>query len=799
MALISPNAVSSSDRSVGSRKAAAKGAARARAEADLAPLDELRAHAVYALVAPIVLIAVLLPFMPADRRVGLDALFGLATILLVVVLLGRTFARHRISTRIGARIATAFALVVGLTAAMPIALFYPAAGPTERLLLVATFCGILGNVCFVGSAWPVAPAYVGPLIVGALYGLCSAGDRVSLILAGLVFAGGLVIVRALDGTRKLALNRILARREVDDQAFTIERLLLDFEETEHEWLWEVDARLRLQNVAPRMAAAAHAEPSRLEALPFRSLVSGKTAPDDTDGTKAVLEAMAQRQAFRNRVVRLDGPEGPIWWRLSARPIEDAAGDFAGYRGIGADITAARTVEARIAHLATHDACTGLPNRTAFQARASSECVLVAETGQGAALLCLDIDGFKAVNDRLGHAAGDEVLKETARRLRTLLKPADFVARIGGDEFAIWTPSAVPAKVEALAERAVALVSVPIVLEDGAEVEVGASVGIATAPKHGIDADLLLVRADVALSRAQSDGRGQIRQFRDEYETALTAKRSLEADLRLAFARGEFELWYQPIVDAASGAVVCFEALLRWRSPARGFVSPADFIPAAEAAGLIVPLDCWVLQRACEDAASWPRDVHVAVNVSPHHFKTTRLVEDVQLALMRTGLDPHRLDIEVTEGVFLDRSTTAVDTLEALRGLGLRIALDDFGTGYSSLSYLIDFPIDKIKIDRAFVRDLVERHQSRAIVDAILGLARKLSIRVVAEGIETEEQALALKLRRCDELQGFLLGRPRPAGEVEAMLEVASSNYREAVPTHVDSALGMALAKKKQAI
>jgi len=432
-----------------------------------------------------------------------------------------------------------------------------------------------------------------------------------------------------------------------------------------------------------------------------------------------------------------------------------------------DITERRLAEAKIAHMAHHDALTGLPNRVLFHQRLD-EAVARARGGEPFALLFLDLDHFKAVNDTLGHPVGDALLRRVRDRLIAQVRDTDTVARLGGDEFAIVLAGAdAPELVATLAARIIKVVSAPYEL-DGNQVTIGTSIGIAIAPQDGEDPDQLLKNADLALYLAKADGRGRFRFFEPAMNVKMQTRRALELDLRKALADGAFEVFYQPLVTLGTRAVGGFEALLRWNHPERGLVSPAAFIPIAEEIGLIVPLGDWVLRQACCDAASWPGGQRVAVNLSPVQFGSPTLAADVAAALAASGLDPARLELEITETAMLEHNDGILEVLRRLRGFGVGIAMDDFGTGYSSLSYLRRFPFTKVKIDRTFIGGLGTDDDCTAIVAAMINLCAALGLTTTAEGVETAEQLRQLTAMNCTEAQGYLFSQPRPAGDVAEM-------------------------------
>ena len=427
----------------------------------------------------------------------------------------------------------------------------------------------------------------------------------------------------------------------------------------------------------------------------------------------------------------------------------------------------RRVEAKIEHLAQHDALTGLGNRLLFHSRLQ-EALTRCRRGECFAVLYLDLDHFKAVNDTLGHPAGDALLREVTQRLKLKVRDIDTIARLGGDEFAILQSISRPSDSAALAKRVIDALSMPYEIS-GNRVIIGVSIGIAIMPDDGEQVDAIVKNADIALYRSKADGRGRYRFFEAAMNAAMQARRALDLDLRKALADGEFMVFYQPLIDIATRSVCGFEALLRWRHPERGMISPADFIPFAEEIGLIIPLGKWVLRQACADAATWADNLKVAVNLSPVQLGCPTLVEDVAAALADSGLASDRLELEITETAMLADTNTVLVTLHLLRDLGLRIALDDFGTGYSSLSHLQRFPFSKVKIDRSFVSKLGQASDSDTIVSAMIDLCGRLGMMTTGEGVETPAQLERLAVLKCTQAQGYLFSQARPASEVVEML------------------------------
>jgi diguanylate cyclase (GGDEF)-like protein/PAS domain S-box-containing protein len=493
--------------------------------------------------------------------------------------------------------------------------------------------------------------------------------------------------------------------------------------------------------------------------------------DRRDEERMILERIKRGERIEHfETVREHKLGSSVLVSLTISPVKNADGRIAGASKIARDITEQRRterelVEKRIAHMKRHDALTDLPNRVFLRERLEKELTYVRRGGR-LAVLCLHLDDFKSVNDTLGHSTGDELLKVAADRLRGCLGDTDFIARMWGCEFAIvQTALERPADAACLAQRLRdQMIRAPVEL-NGHQVVADISIGIALAPNDGTDADQLLKSADMALHGAKSESRGSYRYFEPKMDVRMKARRALEADLRKAIVNGEFELYYQPVVSLENNEVSGCEAILRWHHPVRGMIWPAEFIPVAEDTGLMIPIGEWVLRRACNDAAAWPAEINVAVNVSAVQLRDETWTQTVLTALEESGLPPHRLELEITESVLMQDNGATLRMLHQLRDLGVRIAMDDFGTGYSSLSYLRRFPFHKIKIDRSFIDDLSNSVHCLKIVHAVASLASGLNMVTTAEGVETERQLEIIRAAGCTEMQGYLFSPPRPLGEI----------------------------------
>lgn len=499
-------------------------------------------------------------------------------------------------------------------------------------------------------------------------------------------------------------------------------------------------------------------------------------PDDRiPALEAFAQALSRGRGYTNEY-RLRRRDGSWSWVIDVgQPRFLADGTFIGYIGCCVDINARRQAEddrvmaqLQVFHMARHDMLTGLPNRHYF-AECYQEALAGLGRGRSVAVLMLDLDGFKAVNDTRGHPVGDLLLRQVADRLRTAVRSTDTVARLGGDEFAvIQTPVRSEDEAATLAQRLIEAVSAPYEL-DGTVPEIGASIGIAFARRRSDTVEEVMRSADVALYAAKQAGRGTFRVFDEATDFHLQSRQKMKAALRAALGKGELSVFFQPLVALLDRRVTCCEALMRWHRPGEGWVGPDQFIPVAEEAGLIGAMGRWILHEACAQAMGWPEDVSVAVNLSPHQFRSGLLVEDVISALRASGLSPHRLQLEITESVLLDPTDRNVGVLQELRKVGVKIVMDDFGTGYSSLGYLRSFPFDKIKIDRSFIRDLPDAREALAILKAVAGLGRSLDMRTTVEGVETQAQLDCSLAEGVDEAQGYLFSRPLPAEEVCAYI------------------------------
>ena len=594
-----------------------------------------------------------------------------------------------------------------------------------------------------------------------------------------IMAVGRAVYDAESGARRiLGLNIDITERKLAEEALqrsqarlreSEERLTFALEAT-NDGLWDWNVETGSGWFSERWATMLGYRPEEIAS--HVSAWEALVHPDDKPAVKAALNAHLEGgTAIYESEHRVRHKDGTWRWILDRGKVVSRGDDGRPLRAVGThtDITARKEAERRAERMARHDSLTDLANRACFRERLDDALARARETGESVALLCLDLDRFKTVNDTLGHPVGDALLRAVAGRLAGQVRGGDLIARLGGDEFAVLQVGAAqPEAARSLAQRLVDALATPISVA-GRDLSVGLSIGVALAPQDGVDADALFKNADLALYRAKGEGRSTFRFFEAQMDAAERARQELEIDLRQALAREELDLHFQPALDVATGAITGFEALARWTHPVHGPIPPDRFIPLAEDTKLISPLGDWVLRRACAVAATWPAPTRVAVNVSAVQFDRDDLPAIVADALARSGLAPERLELEITETVLIRESDAVVRTLHALRELGVRIALDDFGTGYSSLSYLRRFAFDRIKIDRSFIREM-DHPDTAAIVRAMVGLGARLGIAITAEGVETEAQLASVKAEGCSEAQGWLIGRPASADAARALLE-----------------------------
>jgi diguanylate cyclase (GGDEF)-like protein len=568
-------------------------------------------------------------------------------------------------------------------------------------------------------------------------------------ILSMLFVLGVAVIGILTVARWAA-GQLRTNVDMGSQSESASLLLQEYEQRGVGWLWQVDAENRVIYISSRMGA--------LIGRPSTQIL-GHSLPSLLGAHADLGRVLLDKQTFTNLEMELRTARGNRWISLSGDPIIDTAGRFEGFRGVGLDITDVRHTQERLTHLANVDVLSGLPNRGRVR-QLLGEALRAATVGNvPCAIMFLDLDGFKPVNDTFGHPKGDAVLQAVAKRLCDEVAADGHVGRLGGDEFAIVVPDAQSRrKIEQLADRIIVAIAEPFLI-DGIEIRIGVSVGCAFGPIDGATVDDLILKADLALYQAKDAGRGVVRYFSSELQSEQEDRVRLEADIRAALENRQFYLAFQPLVSAKNQKLIGFEALVRWNHARRGFVPPNVFIPVAEECGLMGPLGEFIIEEACRAAASWPEPITVALNVSPKQIILPNLPNVVSQALARHKLPGNRIELEVTEGVFLDSSSRSLDILGRLRALGVGIALDDFGTGYSSIGYLNKAVFHKLKIDGSFVRDAGTRPGNVAIIKSIVQLAKDFRMSVTAEGVETAEDFERMRELGCDTIQGYLFGKP----------------------------------------
>ncbi len=661
-------------------------------------------------------------------------------------------------------------IFVGLVWCFPARYFFEHADHGQQLALCVITATMMAGAAFIFSPIPAAAAaYVVMMGIAAARMLATTDSAVITLIAP-VYTAGLLAMVLINGRSFMARKYLDIALEEREQ--TVSLLLREYESSDADWLWQTNATLCFQNASARFARATGRPMDEIEGLSILEFI--KSLPRGDQGERrtraAALATIGRKDAFSEIVLAIPTAAGIRSIELSARPTFNKQGRFTGYHGVGSDVTAARQAADRIAHMARHDALTGLPNRLQLMDDLGSALKQAQTRGGKCALLLVDLDRFKTINDSLGHVAGDHLLQQVSRSLETVISDEMTAGRLGGDEFAIVVPH-VESRDE-LEQLCLALVSAlqgPFLYREQ-RLFVGASVGVAIGPRDGDTVEEVIRNADLALYRAKAGSGNDIRFYEPAFHARAEERRRIELALHGAMDSGEFSLAYQPVVLAKSGEISGFEALLRWHNPELGQIPPAKFIPIAEETGMLGRIGEWVLRTACKEAASWPQEISLAVNVSPRQLRDPGFIVTLVQALTQAGLDPSRLELEVTETVFLELTSATQKVLEQIQHLGVKLAMDDFGTGYSSLGYLRRADFDTLKIDRSFVQSIsAENPESTAIVRAVVALAGSLGMKTVAEGVATAEQLALVRALGCDRIQGYIFSRPVTATAVRAML------------------------------
>ncbi|GAC1612452.1 MAG: EAL domain-containing protein [Novosphingobium sp.] len=660
-------------------------------------------------------------------------------------------------------------LAAAIVWALPVVIFTQYGSAGDRMSLWTVTAMLVTGMLVGYAAVPRCTLIFAGVIGGAsALGFLYQGQWVSaavvMVFGVFVSVGAVEVARTFLGG-KVAEAGMAERNEV------VSLLLREFEENEADWLWQVDASRRVRGVSPRFAFALGRETEDVDGQPLIQLISGPAWDDGRfhPSLHQLAEKLKRRESFADLLVQVTLPGGERWWELSASPRFDDAGHFTGFRGVGSDVTEKRENADKIAYLARYDTLTGLPNRLQVNESLGEALAYSVQWRGRCAFMMIDLDRFKAINDTLGHLVGDQLLAQVSARLRAMMPKGTMCGRLGGDEFAVVVADASDgAAVRALADRVIESLSRPYDV-DHHTLYVGASIGSALGPRDGPTVETLMRNADLALYRAKDEGRGRHCIYEPELHAQAEERRKLEIALRRALDRQEFALAFQPVVDAIDESVVSFEALLRWNSKEHGSVSPAKFIPLAEDTRQIVQIGEWVLREACREATNWPARVKIAVNVSGEQLLDPHFAETVVSALSASGLPPHRLEIEVTESIFVRDGTTAQATLERIMALGCGVALDDFGTGYSSLGYLRRMRFSTIKVDRSFVQGAARNNpESLAIIRAVVAMADSLEMSTTAEGVETEDELAMVRRLGCRKIQGYYFGRPMPSADARGL-------------------------------
>lgn len=668
------------------------------------------------------------------------------------------------------RAAAVRAVLLGALWIVPPIRFVPVATIDQQFAICMVTAAIMASAVLTTATLPPI-MLIFLLITGAGFTAMFIGASSPLLaLLPLIYAGCLGVGGIAQG--RAFLLRAVAEVQLQEKSEVVSLLLREFETKGADWLWEVDAAKRLTHVSAGFARAVQLDAAMIEAKPLLQVLAGKSwdKGDVPAELRTLVDRMNQREGFADLQIPVSVAGQTRWWSLSAQPRFDDRGAFDGFRGVGSDITEQRRSADEIDRLARIDALTGLANRRHFSEELRKAMTVSQRERGRCALLLIDLDKFKPVNDTLGHPVGDGLLRQVAERLTQTTGTFGLCGRLGGDEFAIMVPVLDDiGDATALGEAIVDAVRQPFDIE-GNVIGIGASIGIAVAPRDGRSMETLMRNADLALYRAKDDGRGVCRRYEPEMFARFEKRRAIELALREAIDTGQFHLVYQPVVATGTGAIDAFEALLRWNHPTLGDVPPSEFIAVAEEARLSSRIGEWVLRTACADAAQWPSSIRVAVNLTAEQLHDPQLSGTIFSALSHAGLPPQRLELELSEEIFLRDQSAALPILDRLRTMGLRLALDDFGTGYTALGYVRYGRFNTIKIDNAFVRGAAANEpESLAIVRAVVAMAGPLDLVTVAEGAETEAQLARIRDIGCSGVQGYHIAPPVSAEEALALV------------------------------
>jgi diguanylate cyclase (GGDEF)-like protein/PAS domain S-box-containing protein len=644
-------------------------------------------------------------------------------------------------------------------------------GKSEHALIAWTFgTAIMAGTTFLFSSLPLFTAGLLAIVGLSLTVMMFLFAMPYLAAIAVFYAGGLIYA-CLQNGRTHVLHKI-NEFVLQEKSEVVSLLLREYEDSGGDWMWQTDASRCITQVSPRFAAALGVEPQTLETKPLLQILAGDAweAGNFSAGLRDLSEKLKNRESFSDLVIPVQVAGHVHWWELSASPRFDDNGVFVGFRGVGSDVSEAHRSADKINRMARFDTLTGLPNRMLVNETLGTAMAEADRWRTRCGFMMIDLDRFKAVNDTLGHPIGDRLLTRVSERLRSVMSDNELCGRLGGDEFAVVVKDANdPQRMARLAQSIIDTLSQPYEV-DQYTIYIGASIGTAIGPRDGRSVEMLIRSADLALYKSKDQGGGVFNSYEPQFHAHAEERRVIEIALRKALERNEFELHYQPVVNAQSGTIESFEALLRWNNPDLGSVSPVKFIPIAEEARLIGPIGEWVMRTACAEAARWPSTIRVAVNVSAEQLHDAQFATTVVSALSHAGLPPHRLELEVTESVFMREGTKAISVLEQILALGVRLALDDFGTGYSSLGYLSKTKFSTIKIDRSFVQGAAKNlPESLAIIRAVVALADSLGMSTTAEGVETDDECEMIKGLGCRKIQGYLFGRPMSATEARRVI------------------------------